>query len=415
MSEPAFMHNGSVLVSGAGVAGLAVAYWLGRYGFKSTLIGRSPRFEPGEYLLDLSGRGYDVAEKMGLLSDLESRGYHLREFLFVDAGGHRVGEVNEEVISSITHDRYISIPHNELARLLYQKTETHCEMLFDDSITCIEPEQGSIRVSFVNRQPRLFDLLIGADGLHSPVRKLVFGNESQFTKFLGYAVAVFEVKGYRPRDEGICVSFTTPGKQVARFALRDDHTMFWLVFSPDRPVQMNALDMESQKKLIHAEFDREGWECPHILAALDNCTHVHFDNVSQIRMNTWSSGRAVLVGDAAFGSSILAEQGSELALIGAYVLAGELAKAEEVPELGFENYERLLRSFVMDQQELAEQFIHLLVPKTLVGLLLRNQLTKAISPRLLKRIILEKTVNARFDVPDYSRFNRVDGRYRDPS
>jgi 2-polyprenyl-6-methoxyphenol hydroxylase-like FAD-dependent oxidoreductase len=339
------MPNGSVLISGAGIAGLTVAYWLSQYGFKSTLLARTPHFQPIKYLLGLSGRGYDVAEKMGLLAELQSQGCPISDFLVVDACGNRIAELNAEVLRSITHDRYISISHGELARLLYRKSGNHCEILFDDSVAGIEPDRGGVRVGFDHGKPRRFDLVIGADGLHSRVRQIVLGSESQFTKFLGYAVAIFEVKGYRPRNEGVYVSFSTPGKEAARFALRGDRTIFWLVFSPDRPVQTNQLDIESQKEVLHEHFDKESWECPQILAALDSCDNLYFENVSQIRMNTWSCGRIVLVGDAAFGPSILAGQGSELALIGAYVLAGELGKAEGIPELGFEQYERLLRLF----------------------------------------------------------------------
>ena len=170
-----------------------------------------------------------------------------------------------------------------------------------------------------------FDLVIGADGLHSAVRRLAFGSQDRFETYLGYMAAVFEIGRYRPRDELVYVSHSAPGKLAARFAMRDDRTMFLLVFAAAAPPSPGADDIQAQKAILHSQFADAGWECPQILAALDRYENLYFDRVSQIRMNSWWRGRVALVGDAAFSPSLMAGQGAALAMIAAYVLASELA------------------------------------------------------------------------------------------
>jgi 2-polyprenyl-6-methoxyphenol hydroxylase-like FAD-dependent oxidoreductase len=221
----------SVLVSGIGIAGPTLAYWLTVYGFKPTLIEIAPDLRTGGYVVDFWGRGFDVAEKMGILSDIKREGYDVKELRLVNSNGRRVGGFNADVFRCATNGRYVSIARGELARILYQKVEGCCEGLFGNSISKIEQEKSRVRVSFERSEPRYFDLVIGADGLHSVVRKLVFGKQDRFEKYLGYLVAAFTVSGYRPRDEDVYVSYSVPGKQVARFAMRHDQTMFLFVFA----------------------------------------------------------------------------------------------------------------------------------------------------------------------------------------
>jgi 2-polyprenyl-6-methoxyphenol hydroxylase-like FAD-dependent oxidoreductase len=188
------------------------------------------------------------------------------------------------------------------------------------------------------------------------VRKLIFGKDDRFEEFLGYHVAAFAVNGYLPRDEDVYVSYGVPGKQVARFAMRDDRTMFLFVFADNQGRLVDPQDTDAHKNALRAEFDQAGWECPQILAAMERCDELYFDRVSQIRMDKWSQGRVGLIGDAAFRPSLLAGQNAALAMVAAYVLAGELGKAGSQPQEAFERYEERLRPFIAGKQKAAVQF-----------------------------------------------------------
>lgn len=391
----------SVLISGIGIAGPTLAYWLSVYGIKSTLIERASHFRTGGYALDFWGRGFDVAEKMGIIPDIRRDGYDIRELRLVNERGRRIGGFNVDVFRAATDGRYVSIPRGDLARNIYRKVEEQCETIFGDSIVGIQQNADAVAVTFEHAPSRRFEMVIGADGLHSVVRKLVFGNQD-FEKFLGYSVAAFELAGYQPRDEDIYISYTSPGKQVGRLSLRNNRTLFLFIFADECRKQVESEDTKSVKEIVRSQFGNIGWECPKILEALDSCNEVYFDGVSQIRMDTWSKGRVGLVGDAAFCPSLLAGQGSALAMIAAYVLAGELGKAKHVPEVAFRRYESLLHTFILDKQKAAEKFAGSFAPKTQLGLLLRNQITKMFAIPFVPKLLMGSSLLDRIELPDYS-------------
>jgi 2-polyprenyl-6-methoxyphenol hydroxylase-like FAD-dependent oxidoreductase len=182
------------------------------------------------------------------------------------------------------------------------------------------------------------------------------------------------VNGYLPRDEDVYVSYGVPGKQVARFAMRDDRTMFLFVFADNQGRLVDPQDTDAHKNALRAEFDQAGWECPQILAAMERCDELYFDRVSQIRMDKWSQGRVGLIGDAAFRPSLLAGQNAALAMVAAYVLAGELGKAGSQPQEAFERYEERLRPFIAGKQKAAVQFAGSFAARTRLGLFFRNQI-----------------------------------------
>jgi 2-polyprenyl-6-methoxyphenol hydroxylase-like FAD-dependent oxidoreductase len=392
----------SILISGAGIAGPTLAYWLMEYGFKPTLVEQAPRPRTGGYVIDFWGRGYDVAEMMGLLPELRRRGYDVGELRLVDDRGRRVGGFDAAVFRELTGGRYVSLARSELARLLYEKIEGRCEVLFGDGITQIDERDDGVHVAFEHARERTFDLVIGADGLHSEVRQIAFGRGEWSEKYLGYMVAAFQAEGYRPRDDLVYVSYALPGRQVARFAMRGDRTMFLFVFAAEAPPTVAAHDTAAQKAILKAKFADAGWECPQILAALDETDDLYFDRVSQIHMDTWSKGRVALVGDAAFCASLLAGQGSALAMAAAYVLAGELGKAGAAPEAAFQRYEQLLRPLIATKQKAAEQFASGFAPKSRFGLFVRNQVTKTFAVPFVAKLMLGASLLDNIVLPHYS-------------
>jgi 2-polyprenyl-6-methoxyphenol hydroxylase-like FAD-dependent oxidoreductase len=386
-----------------GIAGPTLAYWLTVHGFKTTLVEISPHLRTGGYVIDFWGRGFDVAEKMGILPDIKRGGYDVKELRLVNSNRRRVGGFNIDVLRFATNGRYVSIPRGELAKIIYQKVKGGCDTLFGDSIRKIEQDESEVQVSFGHAEPRRFDMVIGADGLHSVVRKLVFGKQDLFEKYLGYIVAAFAVDGYRPRDEDVYVSYSLPGKQVARFAMRNDQTMFLFVFADPqrRYVQQSGID---HKDVLRAEFGQAGWECPQILAAMETCGEIYFDRVSQVQMNAWSRGRVSLVGDAAFCPSLLAGQGSALAMFGAYVLAGELSRTASQPQKAFQRYEQQLRPFISRKQDAAAKFSSSFAPKTHLWIFVRNQITKAFKLPFVAELTMGASLLDRIDLPEYPVF-----------
>lgn len=396
------MANKSVLISGIGIAGPTLAYWLLESGFEPTLVERAPSLRSGGYIVDFWGLGYDIAERMGLLPALQREGYQVEELRLVDDRGRRVGGFGVDVFRQLTGGRFLSIPRGGLASLLHGRIDGRCETIFGDGITGIRQAADAVEVAFERAPPRRFDLVIGADGLHSAVRGLVFGQQSLFEKYLGYVVAAFEVEGYRPRDEGVYVSYAVPGKQVARFALRGDRTLFLLVFAADGPPPLEPHDAQGHKALLHREFSDVGWECQHILAALDQCPELYFDRVSQIRMHRWWQGRVALAGDAAFAPSLLAGQGSALAMTAAYVLAGEIATAGGRAEQAFDRYQQVLDAFIRGKLRAAERFAGSFAPKTQLGIFLRNQITRTFRVPAIANLVIGRSVLDRLELPAYS-------------
>jgi 2-polyprenyl-6-methoxyphenol hydroxylase-like FAD-dependent oxidoreductase len=394
------VQNRSVLISGIGIAGTTLAYWLGEHGFEPVLVERASQLRTKGYVIDFWGLGYDIAERMCLLSDLKAEGHDIKEVRFVDAEGHRVAGFAVDIFRSLTGGRYVSVARSDLAKLIYHKIDGRYEAIFGDSIVGFEETAEDVGAVFERGASRRFNLVIGADGLHSAVRELVFGNQNQFEKYLGYIVAAFESEGYRPRDERVYVSHAIPGRQVSRFAMRDDRTLFLFIFAADSVQHSVAHDTIAHKAILHEVFDNVGWECPSILAALDGCNDVYFDRVSQIQMNVWSRGRVALVGDAAFCPSLLAGQGAALAMLSAYVIAGELSKSEGRPQVAFPRYEQLLRPFMTAKQGAAQQFASSFAPKTRLGLFLRNQIMKAFALPYVANRTLGSLLD-RIELPDY--------------
>lgn len=393
--------NKSVLVSGIGIAGPTLAYWLTAHGFKTTLVEIAPRLRTGGYIIDFWGHGLDVAEKMGILPEIKRQGYDVKELRLVSSNGRRVGGFDVEVFRSATHGRYVSIPRGELARIIYKEVEGRCEHVFGDTITNIEQDGNRVRVAFERSETRYFDMVIGADGLRSAVRELVFGKRDRFEKYLGYLVAAFTLNGYRPRDEDVYVSHSFPGGQVARFAMRNDQTLFLFIFADGQGRYAEQLGADVKDMLL-AEFGKAGWECPQILAGMDSCGDIYFDRVSQIRMDIWSRGRISLVGDAAFCPSFLAGQGAALAMIAAYVLAGELGRTADQPQKAFERYEQQLRPFVTGKQDAAVKLSGSFAPKTDLGIFFRNQVTKAFKLPFVAKLAMGPSLVDQIDLPNYS-------------
>ena len=273
-----------VAISGAGIAGLALAFWLDRGGHEPLLIEKTAQFRTGGYMIDFWGVGYTIAERMGILPKVLEAGYSVQELRLVNSRGRAAGGFSADVFRRLSGDRFTSLPRGELADIIYRSLENRVEAIFGNSMSAIEEYDSGVRVSLEDGTTRDVDLVIGADGLHSRVREIVFGPETLFEKQLGYFVAAFEVDGYRPRDELVYVSYSAPGRQVARFSLRHDRTMFLFVFVAELMSSPGPREGPERKAALHRVFGDAGWECPQILRAMDQIGDIYFDRVSQIKM-----------------------------------------------------------------------------------------------------------------------------------
>ncbi|HEY2383135.1 MAG TPA: FAD-binding domain [Terriglobia bacterium] len=394
-----------VLISGAGIAGPTLAYWLSHYGMQATIVEAAPHLRTGGYIIDFFGAGFEIAERMGLLPEITGRGYRVKEVRVANRKGQRVAGFSAETFARAAQGRFTSLPRGDLAASIFGKIEGKVETIFGDSVTRIDQSPTSVHVSFEKGPARDFDLVFGADGLHSKVRELVFGAERQYEKYLGYRVAAFEAAGYRPRDELGYVMYTEVGQQVSRFAMRGDRTMFLFIFE-DESIDRAANDsVRDQKALLRKRFGRSGWECPQILNALDNSNDLYFDRVSQIRMHPerglWTRGRVTLVGDAASCVSLLAGQGSALAMVAAYIVAGELHRCQGDYSRAFERYQELFAPFVLKKQEAALRFAGYFAPRSKISLFMRNRMMSLMKIPWIADLVVGRDIADKIALPEY--------------
>lgn len=388
-----------IAISGAGVAGPSLAYWLHRTGHEPTLIERAPHFRTGGYVIDFWGVGYRVAQLMGIEAPVREAGYQVQLIRSVRPDGRDRARLGVEAFRRATGGKFTSLPRGDLAANIYTSIEDDVETIFGDCISAIDEHSDGVRVSFAQAKAREFDLVIGADGLHSDVRRLRFGHEPNAEHYLGCLVAACVVEGYRPRDELAYVTHSQPGRSVGRFSLRGDRTMFLFVFRSAQATDPGEL--AARKALLQLEFGDAGWECPKILTALDGVDDLYFDVVSQIRLDRWSRGRTALVGDAAACVSLLAGEGTGLAMTEAYVLAGELACARGDYRRAFETYEARLRPLLESKQAAAQKLAPVFATQTRLGIWFRDLVMRTMNFRPLADWLITRSVRDDFELPHY--------------
>ncbi len=372
----------SVLISGASIAGPALAYWLDRYGFEVTVVERAATIRSGGYPIDIRGTAIEVVERMGLRAEIDAAHIASRDLTFVDAAGTVVATLSIYDLMGNETNRDVELPRGVLTGLLYDLTrDSRVHYRFEDSIEALEDDGSSVDVRFRSGECHRYDVVIGADGLHSNTRRLAFGPEAPFSRYLGSTFNLFSV----PNDLGLshgAMVYAEPGRAAVVMAVRDSPELFaMLTFATQAPPFGAHPDKAEQISRTAAVFAGGGWEVPRLLDAMARSDDLYFDTVSQIRMPGWSRGRVALVGDAAYAPSFRSGQGTSLALVGAYVLAGELASHDD-PADAFAAYERTLRPFVEANQALAIKADgeDLLLPRTAEELAARNRKLAAIEP-----------------------------------
>ncbi|MGW3282926.1 FAD-dependent monooxygenase [Nocardia rhamnosiphila] len=360
-----------VLISGASIAGPATAYWLDRYGFEVTVVERASAPRGGGYPIDIRGTALEVVAHMGVLPQLRAAHIDTRRITFLNPDGSPIAAVRPDALAGGTAGRDLEVPRGTLTEILYSAIRDDVEFLFDDSVRTLREHDLGVDVIFRSGTRRTFDLVIGADGLHSNIRSLLFGPEEQFHHYLGYCFAGFTMTNdFGLAQEGVL--WNTPGRSAALYAVGDGPQLHgFLNFARTDPPFDAFRDPVSQRDLVASVFAGDGWEIPRMIADMRAADDLFFDVVSQIHLPCWSSGRVALVGDAAYAPSFLTGQGSSVALVGAYMLAGELATNSGHPA-AFSAYERGMREFVRLNQELVTEGEASLFPTTAEALAQRN-------------------------------------------
>jgi 2-polyprenyl-6-methoxyphenol hydroxylase-like FAD-dependent oxidoreductase len=361
--------RGKVLISGASIAGPALAFWLTRYGYAVTVVEKAGTVRSGGYPIDVRGTALEVVRRMGILPRLHDVHIDLRRLTFLDGDGSEVASVHPHAVTGGVEGRDLEVRRGDLTAALYAAVRDDVEFLFNDSIDTLDQSGDGVDVTFRGGGQRTFDMVFGADGMHSRTREIVFGPEEPFHQYLGYCFAVFTMRNTFGLSHETMM-WNTPGRAAALYAVGDDDVHAFLNFAQPEPPFDAFSDQRAQRDLVAAVFADAGWEVPGMLAAMRDADDVFFDGVSQIRMPHWSSGRVALVGDAAYAPSFLTGQGSSLALVGAYMLAGSLADRDHAA--GFAAYEHDTREFVAANQRLVGEGGATLFPTTAQALEQRN-------------------------------------------
>ena len=363
-----------VLISGSGIAGLTLAYWLQRYAIPAVVVERATNLRRDGYAIDFYGAGYDVAQRMGLIDQLAAEQIPLDTIAYVNRKGKPIARLEMSLMQRIMDGKYLGLMHWTLEEALYNALGGQVEVRYGCSLASIHNGPDAVEVTFTDGTQETFDLLIGADGVHSLTRELVFGPEARFSRFLGYMVACYPLADHYDIGRSWQM-YTTPGRMVGAYASQRAGEIITLFLyhqaEPERPAPEQRLPRLRQ---VFAGMD---WITPQLLAGVAPSEHIFMDAVSQIRMPTWYQGRVALVGDACGCPTLVSGQGASLAMGGAYLLAEALRETDEYQE-AFCRYDQRMRLHVQTQQKHAHSLAKSFAPTSRIGILAQRVLLKAV-------------------------------------
>ncbi|GIH76621.1 FAD-dependent monooxygenase [Planobispora longispora] len=345
----------TVLISGAGVAGPVLAYWLRRHGFVPTVVERAPAVRTGGQAIDIRGAALGVVERMGLLEEVRRNRTRMRGMSVLDGDGNEIMRDTEATYSGGRLDNDdVELLREDLVRMVHELTRDDVEYVFGDSIATLREHGHGVLAGFDGGATREFDLVVGADGLHSNVRRLVFGEEERFLHHLGTHLAIFSTDNFLGLEDWQ-VWLNEGGAGYGIYPVRDNTELRVTIGFGAEPFAYDHRDVERHRQLVEEHCSGLRWETPRLLKAMREAPDFYFDSMAQVRMDRWSSGRVVLLGDAGYCPSPMSGQGSSLSLAGAYVLADELGRARGDHRAAFAGYEERMRPFVALNQALATE------------------------------------------------------------
>lgn len=401
------MTKPRALICGAGIAGPVLAYWLDRSGWEVTVLEIADDIRPGGQTVDLRGAGRTVVDRMGLMPRARELAQTQHGIAWVDRHGRRRGEMPVDTFGGEGIISEIEIQRGDLATCLYEPTAERLDYRFGQTITSLEDRGDRVSVTCGPRdgqqQTEEFDLVVGADGPHSTVRRLAFGPESEFIRHIGGYMSWFSAPD-ELGEEGWYLMYNEPGglnASIRRPQGRLGEAKAGLSFASE-PIDYDRHDATAQRRMIADQFDRARGPAAALVAAMWQAEDFYLDAIVQVKMEHWSHGRVVLVGDAGYCPSPLTGLGTSLGLVGAYVLAGEVGSTEDL-SVGLQRYEQRLRPYVRQGQQLPPGGISGFAPRTRLGLELSLGATRAMMWRPVRPVV-QKLIFGKaeaIELPDY--------------
>jgi 2-polyprenyl-6-methoxyphenol hydroxylase-like FAD-dependent oxidoreductase len=390
-----------VLITGASVAGNTTAWWLAKAGFEVEVVERAPAFRDGGQNVDMRGNARDVLRKMGLEEQAFALSTHEKGTDWVaedDAVIARFEASDSDTDLGPTAE--LEILRGDIARLIYDAVRERAAFRFDDSIAAVAQDDGGVDVTFASGRRDRYDLIVVAEGVGSHTRELLFAGENK-PRWMNLTIAYFSIPG-QAGDSPYARQYNTVDGRGATLKPSRDGKLGAYVGIQKKPGGENDWSTEQQRQYILDQFAHDGWEFPRILAAMRDVDDFYFDVLRQVHMDRWSDGRVVLTGDAAWCPTPLSGIGTSLAMVGGYVLAGELAKTDHAAT-AFAAYERIMRPFVKAGQDLPDIVVRMLWPHSEIGLTLLHGALRLASTPLIKKVInngFARDANS-IDLPEY--------------
>lgn len=374
------MRNREVLISGAGLAGPALAYWLHRYGFRPTVVERAPDLRTGGYKVDIRGAAVEVLKRMGLFEAARDADTGMRHVTYVNPDGRPIAVLDANLLMG-RRDDDLEVMRTDLTRILFDATET--EYLFGDSIDTMTETGDGVDVTFAGGSARRFDLVIGADGLHSATRRLAMGEVP--LKHLGAYISICTVPNHLGLDREE-VFLSRPGRMIFLYSTGPSApAKAGLVFTSP-PLAKGA----ATRELVAGHFADLGWEVPRLLEAMRDADDFYIDSLSQVELPSFSAGRVALIGDAAHCPAPASGQGTSMALVGAYVLATSLAAAGGDHRAGFASYEAAIRPYVALNLGFGRKMARDMVPAGRFSVALRHYGMRSLKYHPRKHQVIER-------------------------
>ena len=395
------MTNRTMLISGGSIAGPALAYWLHRHGFAVTVVEQAPALRPGGQAVDLRGVARDVVERMGLMAPVRADSIDERGIAFVNRAGRRIAVMPADLFGGEGTVAEIEIMRGDLTRILFEATRDSTEYLFGDRITELTQGDDGVKVVFAGGTTRSFDLVVGADGVHSGVRALAFGPEPDYLRHLGAYTAFYTVPDPGDLDHWFLMH-NAPGGRVAGIRPERGGTAKAMLSFTSPPLRYDRADVHAQQRILADAFAGVGWRVPALLDAMWDAPDFYFDTICQVHVDRWWRGRVALIGDAGYCGSPLSGLGTSTSLVGAYVLAGELAATPDDHQAAFARYQREMRDYVVECQKLPPGGVRGFAPQSRVVISLRNLSTRLMTAWPMRTLVAKQFQKAdRITLKDY--------------
>ncbi|GAA4943898.1 FAD-dependent monooxygenase [Streptomonospora halophila] len=364
-----------ILINGAGVAGLSAGIDLARVGHEVEIVERANHLRTNGSPIDVRGEAIDTARSMGILDAVqEHRITMTEETKFIDRSGAPVAPLVRQEIDESSED--IEIPREDLMNILRRALPEQVSLRFEESVRTLADSGDRVAVAFASGREAAYDIVVGADGVHSTVRRLVFGPEKEFTKHLGMYVALGDASDQATPGDRTTEVLNLPGRMAGLARYRDKALALFQFRS--EPIDYDHRDLAAQKRILAEAFvGVDDWKVPTLLTTAQDDPELYFDAIAQIHMSTWHRGRVVLIGDAAHCATPMAGRGASLAMLGAWMLTEELGHRGDELEAAFSAYERRLRPHAEAAQEFALSGADLVVPASWEAIEARNTRLRA--------------------------------------